>query len=179
MGVTIYYICNNYNNKMGRKGDIESKSVSSRVPMEVFLKLQTQAFAQKKTMSGYLCDLLSKDNFSQGGQTKIEYRDKIVEKRVEVPIYRDRILEKKIEVPKIEYRDKIVEKVVEKIIEIPKIEYHTSVTVLGQIRKLEESNSKLSEQVAELQSQNSRLRIDNNEMYLEINPVKPFARKRR
>ena len=46
---------------------------------------------------------MSKDNFDQGGQTKIEYRDRIVEKRVEVPIYRDRILEKKVEIenPKI------------------------------------------------------------------------------
>jgi hypothetical protein len=76
---------------MARKGDIDSKSVASRVPMKVFIRLQTKAYESKKTMSAFICDVLSDENFSKGGETKIEYKDNIV--------YRDRIVEKRIEVP--------------------------------------------------------------------------------
>jgi hypothetical protein len=77
---------------MARKGDIDSKSVSSRVPMEVFLKLQKQAFDKKQTMSAYLCDILSKDSFGKGGETKIEYRDRIIEKEVPVEYHHDKVI---------------------------------------------------------------------------------------
>lgn len=64
---------------MARKGDIDSKSVASRVPMEVYLRLLKTASSQKKTLSSYLCDVLSEENFGTGGQIKIEYRDKIID----------------------------------------------------------------------------------------------------
>ena len=120
---------------MARKGDIDSKSVASRVPMEVYLRLLKTASSQKKTLSGYLCDKLSEENFGQGGETKIEYKEKIV--------YRDRIIEKPINTlveykDKIVYKDRIVEKIVEKIIEVdnPKL--------LLKIKELEQANYELT-----------------------------------
>ena len=80
---------------MARKGDIDSKSIASRVPMKVYIRLQTMAYESNKTMSAFICDVLSDENFSQGGETKIQYRDKLVPK-IE---YIDRIVEKKVEVP--------------------------------------------------------------------------------
>lgn len=61
---------------MARKGDIESKSVASRVPMEVYLRLLKNSSSNGKTLSSYLCDVLSDEKFGQGGQTKIEYQDR-------------------------------------------------------------------------------------------------------
>lgn len=101
---------------MARKGDIDSKSVASRVPMEVYLRLLKSSSSKGLTLSAYLCDVLSEGNFSQGGQTKIEFKEKVV--------YRD--------VPKIEYRDRIVEKIVEKRVENPK-----NPKLLLEIEKLE------------------------------------------
>jgi hypothetical protein len=73
---------------MGRKGDIESKSVACRVQMEVYLNLRQKALKEKKPIGTYLRDILSDDNFGMGGETKVVYRDKIVEKIVEknVPV---------------------------------------------------------------------------------------------
>ena len=129
---------------MARKGDIDSKSVASRVPMEVYLRLLKTASSQKKTLSGYLCDKLSEENFGQGGETKIEYKEKIV--------YRDRIIEKPINTlveykDKIVYKDRIVEKIVEKKIEVdnPKL--------LLKIKELEQQNLKIKE----LEQQNYEL----------------------
>jgi len=43
---------------MARKGDIDSKSVASRVPMEVYLAIQRKAFEDRKTISNYISELL-------------------------------------------------------------------------------------------------------------------------
>lgn len=53
---------------MARKGDIDSKSVASRVPMEVYLRLLKNSSSKGMTLSSYLCDVLSEENFGQGGQ---------------------------------------------------------------------------------------------------------------
>jgi cell shape-determining protein MreC len=44
---------------MARKGDIDSKSVASRLPMDVYIQLLTQSSAKKQTISAYVCDVLS------------------------------------------------------------------------------------------------------------------------
>lgn len=109
---------------MARKGDIDSKPVSARVPMEVFIKLQTIAFEKKKTMSAFLCDILSDDKFGQGGEAKIEYRDKLI--------------------PKIEYRDRIIEK------EVP-VEYYFKEEVDNPI--LIKENEDLKNRILELEQE--------------------------
>jgi hypothetical protein len=44
---------------MARKGDIDSKSVASRLPMDIYIRLLTQSSAKKQTISSYVCDVLS------------------------------------------------------------------------------------------------------------------------
>lgn len=44
---------------MARKGDIDSKSVASRLPMDIYIRLLTQSSAKKQTISAYVCDVLS------------------------------------------------------------------------------------------------------------------------
>lgn len=55
---------------MARKGDIDSKSVASRVPMEVYLRLQATASKNKMTLSAYVNELLSTPHYDNGGQLK-------------------------------------------------------------------------------------------------------------
>lgn len=88
---------------MGRKGDITSKVIGVRTPIKIVTKLMNEASDKGISLSEYCVSLLSKDNFNQGGQTKIEYQDRIIEKKIEIPVYRDRIVEKKVEIdnPKI------------------------------------------------------------------------------
>jgi hypothetical protein len=126
---------------MGRKGDITSKVIGVRAPIKIYTKLLNEASDKGISLSEYCVSLLSKDNFNQGGQTKIEYRDKIVEvPKIE---YRDRIIEKPINTlveykDKIVYKDRIVEKIVEKKIEVdnPKL--------LLKIQELEKYNYELT-----------------------------------
>ena len=109
---------------MGRKGDIVSKVIGVRSPIRVYTKLLNESSDKGVSLSEYCLSILSKDNFDQGGQTKIEYRDRIVEKRVEVPIYRDRILEKKVEIdkPKISQENVALKKQIELLeLEIKKL----------------------------------------------------------
>ena len=47
---------------MGRIGDIETKSLSARVPMETYIHFLATASKNKQTISSYLCDVLI--NFS-------------------------------------------------------------------------------------------------------------------
>jgi hypothetical protein len=51
---------NNLFNKiiMGRIGDIETKSLSARVPMETYIHFLATASKNKQTISSYLCDVL-------------------------------------------------------------------------------------------------------------------------
>jgi hypothetical protein len=88
---------------MGRKGDIVSKVIGVRSPIRVYTKLLNESSDKGISLSEYCLSILSKDNFNQGGQTKIEYQERIIEKKIEVPVYRDRIIEKKVEIenPKI------------------------------------------------------------------------------
>jgi hypothetical protein len=44
---------------MARKGDIDSKGIASRVPMDVYIRLLTKATSEKKTISSFLCEILS------------------------------------------------------------------------------------------------------------------------
>jgi len=70
---------------MGRKGDIVSKVIGVRAPIKVYTKLLNEASDKGISLSEYCVSLLSKDNFNQGGQTKIEYIDRpprIIEKTV-------------------------------------------------------------------------------------------------
>jgi hypothetical protein len=61
---------------MGRKGDIISKVIGVRAPIKVYTKLLNEASDKGISLSEYCVSLLSKDNLSQGGQTKIEYQDR-------------------------------------------------------------------------------------------------------
>lgn len=47
---------------MGRRGDIESKSVASRVPMAVYLELMRMSSSQKMTLSSFICEILSHED---------------------------------------------------------------------------------------------------------------------
>lgn len=76
---------------MGRKGDITSKVIGVRTPIKIVTKLMNEASEKGISLSEYCVSLLSKDNFSQGGETKIEYKEKIV--------YRDKIIEVPVEIP--------------------------------------------------------------------------------
>jgi hypothetical protein len=72
---------------MGRKGDIVSKVIGVRAPIKVYTKLLNESSDKGISLSEYCVSLLTKDNFSQGGQTKIEYIDRpprIVEKNVPI-----------------------------------------------------------------------------------------------
>lgn len=110
---------------MGRKGDIVSKVIGVRAPIRVYTKLLNEASDKGISISQYCLSLLTKDNFNKGGQTEIEYKEKI--------IYRDKI----VEVPKIEYRDKIVEKIIER-----KNDEHIAL-LINKINSLELENASL------------------------------------
>jgi hypothetical protein len=63
---------------MARKGDIESKSVASRIPMETYIKLLQISSREKKTISFYVAELI--DTFIKHGnlEPKIIEVEKIV-----------------------------------------------------------------------------------------------------
>lgn len=124
---------------MGRKGDITSKVIGVRTPIKIVTKLMNEASDKGISLSEYCVSLLAKDKFSQGGETKIEYREKIV--------YRDKI----VEVPKIEYRDRIK----------TNIEYKDKIVYKDRIveRKIEVDNPKLLLKIQELEQKNYELTI--------------------
>jgi hypothetical protein len=72
--IIIFALANTKN--MGRKGDIISKVIGVRAPIKVYTKLLNEASDKGISLSEYCVSLLSKDNLSQGGQTKIEYQDR-------------------------------------------------------------------------------------------------------
>jgi hypothetical protein len=45
--------------KMARKGDIDSKTVASRVPMETYISLLRMSSKEKTTISSYVAELLN------------------------------------------------------------------------------------------------------------------------
>ncbi len=49
---------------MARKGDIDSKGIASRVPMDVYIRLLTRATSEKKTISSFLCEILSNEDLT-------------------------------------------------------------------------------------------------------------------
>lgn len=62
---------------MGRIGDIETKSLSARVPMETYIHFLATASKNKQTISSYLCDVLinvsanrKPQSFENGGVTR-------------------------------------------------------------------------------------------------------------
>ena len=126
---------------MGRKGNIGSQVVSCRVPTKLFTKLHNEADDKGIAIGVYIRDILSQENFSQGGETKIEYRDKLV--------------------PKIEYRDKIVEK----IVEVP-VEYHHDKIVDNP--KLIQENDDLKSQIRLLQTELNKIKQKRKE---ELEPA--------
>lgn len=127
---------------MGRKGDITSKVIGVRTPIKIVTKLMNEASEKGISLSEYCVSLLSKDNLDQGGETKIEYKEKIV--------YRDKI----VEVPKIEYRDRIIEKPVNTLIEYKdKIVYKDRIVE----KKIEVDNPKLLLKIKDLEQKNYEL----------------------
>ena len=129
---------------MGRKGDITSKVIGVRTPIKIVTKLMNEASEKGISLSEYCVSLLSKDNFSQGGETKIEYKEKIV--------YRDKI----VEVPKIEYRDRIIEKPINTLVEYKdKIVYKDRIVEVE--KKIEVDNPKLLLKIKELEQANYEL----------------------
>ena len=130
---------------MGRKGDITSKVIGVRTPIKIVTKLMNEASEKGISLSEYCVSLLSKDNFSQGGETKIEYKEKIV--------YRDKI----VEVPKIEYRDRIIEKPINTLVEYKdKIVYKDRIVEVE--KKIEVDNPKLLLKIKELEQQNLKIK---------------------
>jgi len=77
---------------MGRIGDIETKSLSARVPMETYIHFLSSSSKNKQTISAYLCDVLinvstnqKPQSFENGGVTReqLEYANKQAFKGVE------------------------------------------------------------------------------------------------
>jgi hypothetical protein len=46
---------------MARKGDIDSKSVASRIPMDVYIRLLTNSSAKGETISNYVREILTNE----------------------------------------------------------------------------------------------------------------------
>jgi len=44
---------------MGRKGDINTRAIATRIPTQVFVELTLLAVERQQTMSALLCDILS------------------------------------------------------------------------------------------------------------------------
>lgn len=65
---------------MGRKGDIDTKSVASRLPMSVYIKLLSEASTKKMTLSAYVGDILSSpgENLKLGGTISFEEKEKLI-----------------------------------------------------------------------------------------------------
>lgn len=65
---------------MARKGDIDSKSVASRIPMEVYIRLLTNSSAKGETISNYVRDILSNE---QKQLDEIKTRDEVISEYME------------------------------------------------------------------------------------------------
>lgn len=88
---------------MGRRGNIGTRVLSSRVPIKLYTRLCNEADDLEISLSEYVVSLLSNNNFSQGGETKIEYRDRIIEKEVPVEYHYDKIVDNPILVEENEF----------------------------------------------------------------------------
>lgn len=85
--VTIFIFAPNNNIKMGRKGDINTRAIATRVPTELFVKLTMKAVENQQTMSALISDILSRaDAPSPPPKEKIVYQDRVV--------YKDKIIYK-------------------------------------------------------------------------------------
>lgn len=109
---------------MARRGDIDSKSVATRIPMELFLKVQKDAFNNKQTLSSYLNDVLE-NKFANGGNInpQIKYVEKIVnvEKKVQDPALLEKIDKLTAEnkrIPELEEKIKEIENATTKNVEL-------------------------------------------------------------
>lgn len=72
---------------MGRKGDINTRSIATRIPTELFVKLTMKAVENQQTMSALVCDILSRGHAPSPPPTeKIVYQDRVV--------YKDKIVYK-------------------------------------------------------------------------------------
>jgi uncharacterized protein YjiK len=64
---------------MARKGDIDSKSVASRIPMDVYIRLLTNSSAKGETISNYVRDVLSNE---QKQLDEIKTKDAVISEHV-------------------------------------------------------------------------------------------------
>jgi len=90
ISVTIFIFVANNHIIMGRKGDINTRAIATRIPTALFVKLTMKALQNQQTMSALLGDILAKSEAPSPPLTpqkeKIVYRDKVV--------YQDRIVYK-------------------------------------------------------------------------------------
>lgn len=86
--VTFYIFASNNNIKMGRKGDINTRAIATRVPTQLFVKLTMKAVENQQTMSALISDILSRFDAQSPPppKEKIVYQDRVV--------YKDKIVYK-------------------------------------------------------------------------------------
>ena len=63
---------------MGRKGDINTRAIATRISTELFVKLTLKAVANQQTMSALVNDILSRADASPPPKEKIVYQDRVV-----------------------------------------------------------------------------------------------------
>lgn len=76
--VTIFIFASNNNIKMGRKGDINTRAIATRVPTELFVKLTMKAVENQQTMSALVSDILSRADAPAKASAKSQVVEKIV-----------------------------------------------------------------------------------------------------
>lgn len=127
--VTIFIFASNNNIKMGRKGDINTRAIATRVPTELFVKLTMKAVENQQTMSALVSDILSRaDAPSPPPKEKIVYQDRVV--------YQDKIV----------YRDGGVGNTVKNVLNEEMVK-----ELRQKIEQLEAKNRQLSDEVLRLQ----------------------------
>jgi predicted DNA-binding protein len=83
MFVNNLYICIIKINKMARRGDIESKTISSRLPMETYIGLLQASSSSKKPVSVYVAELIA-NSIYRGGMPEPKIVEVEVIKEIQV-----------------------------------------------------------------------------------------------
>ena len=117
---------------MGRTGDIDSKSIASRVPMEVYIRLLTEATSKKMTLSKYIGVLVANSNSKEKGG------------RIDQPIDNTKYYENQLQI-----KDNIIHKAEQKIYELTalmkEIEIKHKSEIKGWVEEVKEGNKLIEE----------------------------------
>ena len=117
---------------MGRTGDIDSKSIASRVPMEVYIRLLTEATSKKMTLSKYIGVLVANSNSKEKGG------------RIDQPIDNTKYYENQLQI-----KDRTIDQTKQKIYELTKLikemEIKHKSEIKGWIDEVKDSNREIAE----------------------------------